>query len=147
MAFRKHEFPVFRSPRPVFVGEGLLSTFRSGSRARLILLSTFLEAGSCLVPVSYQRAGAWREVLRLAAGIPIPKPSVGSRKTCGVGLCCATFVRRGWVFSIFFPLSLLLSYFVRLPSLPVLCYYQPGGGLTRCQSLKVEDGGKGHTSE
>jgi len=27
------------------------------------------------------------------------------------------------------------------------CYYQPGGGLTRCQSLKVEDGGKGHTSE
>ena len=22
------------------------------------------------------------------------------------------------------------------------CYYQPGGGLTRCQSLKVEDGGK-----
>jgi len=29
---------------------------------------------------------------------------------------------------------------------PVL-YYQPGGGLTRCESLKVEDGGKGHTSE
>jgi len=31
---------------------------------------------------------------------------------------------------------------------PVLLYYQPGAGLTRCQSLKVEDGGKGHkTSE
>jgi len=27
------------------------------------------------------------------------------------------------------------------------CYYQPGSGLTRCQSLKVEDGGKGHTHE
>ena len=27
------------------------------------------------------------------------------------------------------------------------CCYQPDGGLTRCQSLKVEDGGKGHTSE
>jgi len=27
------------------------------------------------------------------------------------------------------------------------CYYQPGGGLTRCQSLKVEDGGKGHMRE
>ena len=27
------------------------------------------------------------------------------------------------------------------------CYYQLGGGLTRCQSLKVEDGCKGHTSE
>ena len=27
------------------------------------------------------------------------------------------------------------------------CYYQPGNGLTRFQSLKVEDGGKGHTSE
>jgi len=26
-------------------------------------------------------------------------------------------------------------------------YYHSGGGLTRCQSLKVEDGGKGHTSE
>ena len=25
--------------------------------------------------------------------------------------------------------------------------YQPGGGLARCRSLKVEDGGKGHTSE
>jgi len=31
---------------------------------------------------------------------------------------------------------------------PVLLLgYQPGGGLTRCQSLKVEDGGKGHTSD
>jgi len=27
------------------------------------------------------------------------------------------------------------------------CYYQPGGGLTCCQSLKVEDSGKGHTGE
>jgi len=27
------------------------------------------------------------------------------------------------------------------------CNYQPGGRLTRCQSLKVKDGGKGHTSE
>ena len=27
------------------------------------------------------------------------------------------------------------------------CYYQPVDGLTRCQSLKVENGGKGHTSK
>jgi len=27
------------------------------------------------------------------------------------------------------------------------CYYQPSGGLIRCQSLKVEDGGKGHKRE
>ena len=27
------------------------------------------------------------------------------------------------------------------------CYYQPGGGLTRCWSWNVEDGGKVHTSE
>ena len=27
------------------------------------------------------------------------------------------------------------------------CSYQPGGGLIRGQSLKVEDGGKGHTRE
>ena len=120
MAFRKHMFPVFRSPRPDFVGEGLLPTFRSGSPARLILLSTFLEAESCLVPVLYRRAGAWRGVVRLVASIPILEPSVGSRKTCGVGLCPTTFVRCGWVFSIFFPLSLLLSYLVRFPSLPVL---------------------------
>ena len=27
------------------------------------------------------------------------------------------------------------------------CYYQPGGGLTRCQNLKVKGGGKGHKRE
>jgi len=27
------------------------------------------------------------------------------------------------------------------------CCYQPGGGLTRCQNWKMNDGGKGHTSE
>ena len=30
---------------------------------------------------------------------------------------------------------------------PVLLLHQPGGGLTRCQSLKVRDGDKGHTRE
>jgi len=102
MAFRKHVFPVFRNPWPDFIGEGLLSTFRSGSRARLILLSTFLEAESCLVPVSCRRAEAWKGAVRLAAGIPIPglEPGVGSRKTCGVaGLCCVSFVWCGRVFS------------------------------------------------
>jgi len=27
------------------------------------------------------------------------------------------------------------------------CCYQPGGGLTRCQNLKVRGGGKGHKRE
>jgi len=27
------------------------------------------------------------------------------------------------------------------------CYYQPGGGLTRCRNLKVKGGGRGHTRE
>ena len=120
MAFKKHVFPVFRNPLPDFVGEGLLSTFRSGFRARLFLHSTFFEAESCLVPVSCWRAGAWKGVVRLAAGIPLLEPDVGSRKTCGVELCRVTFVWCGRVSSIFFPLSILLSYLVRLPVLPVL---------------------------
>jgi len=120
VAFKKHVFQVFRSPRPDFVGKELLSMFQSGSRTRLSLLCTFLEAKSCLVPVSYRRAGAWRGVVRLAAGGPILEPSVGLRKTCAVGLCCSSLARRGWVFSFFSPFSLLSSYFVHLPSLPVL---------------------------
>ena len=32
VAFKKHVFPVFRSPRTDFCGEGLLSAFHSGSR-------------------------------------------------------------------------------------------------------------------
>ena len=120
MAFRKHVFPVFRNPRPDFVGEGLLSTFRSGSPGRFILLSAFLAAESCLVPVSCRRAGAWRGVVRLAAGILILEPGVGSRKTCGVGLCLVSFVWCGRVFCIFSPLSLLSSYLVRLLTLSVL---------------------------
>ena len=113
VTFRKHVFPVFRSPLLDFVGEGLLSTFHSGFRAMLILLSTFLEAESCLVPVSCWRAGAWKGVVRLAAGISLLEPGVGLRKTCGVELCCVTFVWCGRVSSIFFPLSLLSSYLVR----------------------------------
>ena len=120
MAFRKHVFPVFCNPWPDFVGEGLLSTFRSGSLGRLMLLSAFLEAESCLVSVLCRRAGSWKGVVRLAACIAILEPGVGSRKTCGVGLCRVTFVWRGRVFSIFFPLSLLSSYLVLLPALSVL---------------------------
>ena len=120
MALTKHVFPVFRSPWQDFVGEGLLLAFRSGSRGRPILLSTFLGAEPCLVPVSCRRAGAWKGVVRLAAGIPILELGLGSRKTCGVWLCLVSFVWCGEIFSIFSPLSLLSSYLVRLPALSVL---------------------------
>ena len=120
VAFRKHVFPVFCNPWPDFVGEGLLSTFRSGSLGRLILLSAFLEAESCLVPVSSRRARPWKGVVKQTAGIPNQEPDVGSRMTCGVGLCLVSFVWCGRVFSIFFPLSLLSSYLVRLLALSVL---------------------------
>ena len=117
VAFRKHVFPVFRSPWPDFVGEGLLLTFRSGSRGRFILFSAFLKVESCLVPVSCRRAGAWRGVVRLTTGVLILEPGVGSRKACGVGLC---LVSCGGLFSVFSPLSFLSSYFDRLPTLSIL---------------------------
>ena len=119
MALRKHVFPVFRSPRPNFVGEGILSTFCSGFWGRLILLAAFVEVESCLVPVSCRRAGPWKGVVRLVADISILEPGVGSRKTCCVGLFRVTFVWYGRVFSIFSPLFLLYSYLVRLPALSV----------------------------
>ena len=103
MALKKHVFPVFRSPRQDFVGEGLQLTLRSDSRGRLILLFSFLGAESYLVPVSCRWIEAWKGVVRPAAGISILEPSVGSRKTCGVRLCLVSFVRCGGVFSIISP--------------------------------------------
>jgi len=137
-------FPMFRNPRPDFVGEGLLSPFRSGSWGRFILLSAFLEAESCLVPVSCRGAGAWKGVVRLAASILILEPGVGSRKTCGVGLCLVSFVWCGRVFSIFYPLSLLSSYLVRLPTLSVLCVSLSSGAVFLKRGLShVGQGGVG----
>jgi len=72
VAFRKHVFPVFRSHRPDFVGEGLLSTFRSGSRGSRDgcgFFSTFLRAESCLVSAPCLGVGAWEGVMRLTAGV------------------------------------------------------------------------------
>jgi len=144
VAFRKHVFPVFHNPRPDFVWEGLLSTFRSSSCVRPILLSAFLEAESCLVPVSCRRAGAWKGVVRLAAGIPILELGLGSRKTCGVWLCLVSFVWCGEIFSIFSPLSLLSSYLVRLPALSVLSVplsswkYFERGGLRKTTTFKEQ---------
>ena len=100
VAFRKHVFPVFHSPRAHFVGKGLFSTFRSGSRGRCSLFSAFLKAESCLVSASCLRNGAWKGVVRLTAGVRMLGPGVGSRKACSVGLClvsCGGFK--------FFPLS------------------------------------------
>ena len=113
VAFRKHVFPVFRSPRPDFVGEGLLLAFCLGSRGSRDWCGFFsanLRTESCLVesylvPVSCRRIEAWKGVVRPAAGIPILEPSVGSRKTCSVGLCLVSFVRCGKVCSIISPLS------------------------------------------
>jgi len=102
MAFRKHVFPVFRSPRPGFVGQGILSTFRSGSRGRFSLFSANLRAESCLVSVSCRRAWAWRGVVRLTAGVLILGPGIGSRKTCDVRFCLGPVV--GYFLS--FPLCL-----------------------------------------
>ena len=128
VAFRKHVFLVFRSPLPDFVGEGLLLVFCLGSRGSQDGCSFFpanLRTESCLVesypvPVSCRRIEAWKGVVRPAADIPILEPSVGSRKTCGVGLCLVSFVRCGGVCSSISPLSLLSSYLVRLPALSVL---------------------------
>jgi len=123
VAFRKHVFPVFRSPHSDFVGEGLLLAFCLGSRGSWDgcgFFSANLRTESCLVesylvPVSCLRIEAWKGVVRPTAGISILEPSVGSRKTCGVGLCLVSFVRCGEVCSIISPLSLLSSYLVRLP--------------------------------
>ena len=143
MALRKHVFLVFRIPRPDFVGDGLLSTFRSGFRGRLILLSACLEVESCLVHVSWQRAGAWKGVVRLAAGIPILEPGVGSRKTCGAGLCLVSYVTCGGVFSIISPLSLLSSYLVRLLALVLSVPFSSGAVFLRRVFSHVRQGGVG----
>jgi len=126
VAFRKHVFPVFRSPWPDFVGEGLLSTFHSdswGSRGGCSFFSIFLKAESCLVSASCLGAGAWKGVMRLTAGVCFLGSGVGSRKACGVELCLVSC--GGLFFSVFSPSSFLSSYFVRLPilsslSLPLL---------------------------
>ena len=71
MAFRKHEFPVFRNPRPNFMGEGLLLAFRSGSRGSRDghnFFSVILRTESCLVFDLCLGIGAWGGVMRLAAG-------------------------------------------------------------------------------
>jgi len=139
VAFRKHAFPVFRSLRPDFVGEGLLLAFCLGSwgsrdgcgffSANLRTESCLVE--SCLVPVSCRRIEAWKGVARPAAGIPVLEPSVGSRKTCGVGLCLVSFVRCGGVFSIISPLSLLSSYLVRLLALVLSVPFSSGAVFLR----------------
>jgi len=52
VAFRKHVFPVFRNPRPNFIGEGLLLAFCSGSGGSWDghgFLSAVLRTESCLV--------------------------------------------------------------------------------------------------
>jgi len=92
VAFRTQVFLVFHSPRPDFVGEGLLLAFCLGSRGSRDgcgFFSANLRTESCLVesylvPVSCRRIEAWKGVVRPAAGIPILEPSVGSRKMCGV---------------------------------------------------------------
>jgi len=48
VAFRKHVFPVFRRPRPSFVGEGLPLVFRSGFPDGFSLLSSLLRVNLCI---------------------------------------------------------------------------------------------------
>ena len=72
VAFKKHVFPVFRNPRPNFIGEGLLLALRSGpwgSRDGHNFFSAILRAESCLVFDPCLGVGAWGGVIRLAAGV------------------------------------------------------------------------------
>ena len=82
--------------------------------------------------------------MRLTAGVLILEPGVGSRKTCGVGLCLVSFVRCGGVFSIISPLSLLSSYLIRLPALSVLSVpFSSGAVFLRRGFSHVRQGGVG----
>ena len=145
VTFRKHVFPVFRSPRPDFVGEGLFSTFRlgsQGSRGGCSFFTTFLRAESCLVSAPCLEVGAWEGVMRLTGGVRFLGSGVGSGKACGVEFC---FVCCGGLFfSVFSPSSFLSSYFVRLPilssfSLPLF----PGPVFLRRVYSHVGQGGVG----
>jgi len=72
VAFRKHVFPVFRNPRPNFIGEGLLLAFRSGSRGSRDghdFFSAILRTECCLVFDPCLGVGAWGGVMELAAGV------------------------------------------------------------------------------
>ena len=112
VAFRKHVFPVFRSPRPNFCGEGLLSACRSGSRGSRDGwgVSVFLRTKSCLMYVSDLGVGAWWGVVGLTAGICFLGSGVGSGRACDVEFCFVSC--GGSIFSVF-PSSVLFSYFAR----------------------------------
>jgi len=72
VAFRKHVFLVFRNPRPNFIGEELLLTFRSGSRGSRDghdFFSAILRTESCLVFDPCLGVGAWGGVMRLVPGV------------------------------------------------------------------------------
>ena len=114
VAFRKHVCPVFRNPRPDFVGEGLLSAFRSGSRGSRdgCGFSAFLRTESCLVFAPCLGVGAWWGVMKLTAGVRFLGSGVGSGRACDVEFCFVSC--SGLFFSVFFPSSFLSSYFVRL---------------------------------
>jgi len=120
VALRKHVFPVFRNPRPDFVGKGLLSAFRSGSRGSrdVYALSTFLRAESCLVSAPCLGVGAWGGVMRLTAGVRFLGSGVGSGRACDVEFCFVSC--SGLFLSVFFPASFLSSYFVRFSVLSSL---------------------------
>ena len=145
VAFRKHVFLVFRSPRMDFIGEGLLLMFRSGSRGSrdgCCFFSTFLRTESCLVSAPCLGVGAWGGVIRLTAGVRFLGWGEGLGKACDVEFC---FVSCGGLFfSVFSPSSFLSSYFIRLPilssfSLPLF----PGPVFLRRVFSHVGQGGVG----
>jgi len=132
VAIRKHVFPVFRNLRLDFVGKGLLSAFRSGSRGSRdgCRFSTFLRTESCL--------------MRLTAGVRFLRSGVGSGRACDVEFCFISC--SGLFFSVSSPSSFLSSYFVRLSVLSSLSLSLfPGPVFPRRVFSHVGQGGVGRS--